>query len=297
MTALTYASDATNQTSFLSFSSIASVASASDESPVARSTDTISGGDEEGESSAPLSMVPGQSSRLGDSGGSQSGDDGTKAIVKNKPAGKGKKRVSWDRIHTREFVLVVGDHPMCQDGLPVSLGWQYNDYSCSTKSMNPVPAITAHNVKQDGRNAPSPIRQQEQHAPQTELSERRQSYIFPRRLSYEERRERLVSVSNLTLDQIKNDEIDLVVRNLKESWDVEDRMDESGQVDYDIVMQPIEIDNAIYPFDDDNWMELDDMGMVPGVDLNAEDLGDITNFEWIDSEVRNSASQKPVTGT
>lgn len=73
------------------------------------------------------------------------------------------KRVSWDRIITREYSLVVGDHPMCQDGLPVSLGWQYNDHSCSTKSMNPqVPTVVEQ--KEEGTNLSLvDIQQQQQH--------------------------------------------------------------------------------------------------------------------------------------
>jgi hypothetical protein len=168
---------------------------------------------------------------------------------------QGKKRVSWACIHTREYALVVGDHPMCQDGLPVSLGWQYNDGNSKTL-----------------------LTQQQQ----VQVRERLQSYVFPRRLSYEERRNRLVAVSCLTLDQIKNDEIDLVVRTLKESWEGAD-----GQH-----RQPAEVfgvegndDNNCMDMDHDPLAEmvgLDDM-MMPGMDIDLDDdLGDITDFEWTD---------------
>eukprot|EP00536_Pseudo-nitzschia_multiseries_P001484 jgi/Psemu1/300786/fgenesh1_kg.19_\ len=59
-------------------------------------------------------------------------------------------------------------------------------------------------------------------------------------------------------------------------------------------MQPAEIDPArycSYPLDDDNddhlmELELNDMDMLPGFDVEYSgfDLGDITNFEWIDGE-------------
>jgi len=194
------------------------------------------------------------------------------------------KRVSWDRIHTREFSLVVGDHPMCQDGLPVSLGWQYNDHSCSTKSMN-TPTIAEQ--KEERTNLSIIELQQHLYQP-LQLSERRQSYIFPRRLSYEERKKRLISVSNFTLDQIKNDEIDLVVRTLKESWEEDDNQEADGDGEGNDIM--MEFAGHDYdPLAGENMMDLDDMDIVPVIDVDFsdnddEDLGDITNFEWTDDE-------------
>jgi hypothetical protein len=136
-----------------------------------------------------------------------------------------KKRVSWDRIQTREYSLVVGDHPFCQDGLPVSLDWQYHD-SCSSSSIVSRP-----------------------------VSERKESYVFPRRLSYEERRDRLCSVSGLTAEQVKNEEIELVLRTLKEAWEhVTDQ-----------VLDPM-ADMMV-------WDE------IPGLDC---DLTDLADFEWSD---------------
>jgi hypothetical protein len=133
-----------------------------------------------------------------------------------------KKRVRWDIIQTREYSLVVGDHPFCQDGLPVSLDWQYHD-SCSSSSIESRP-----------------------------VSERKESYVFPRRLSYEERRDRLCSVSGLTAEEVKNEEIELVVRTLKEAWE---------QVT-DQALDPMEI-----------WDE------IPGLDCDLTDLSDF-DFEW-----------------
>lgn len=138
-----------------------------------------------------------------------------------------KKRVSWDRIDTREFALVVGDHPLCNDGLPVSLGWQYSD--CGPNSL-------------------------------VKASERKQSYVFPRRLSYDERRQRLF-LTGLSAEEVKNDEIELVVRTLNEAWD------HGGMQSLDL-MDPLA---EISMFGDDD---------TPlGMDL---DLGDISDFEWTD---------------
>lgn len=153
-----------------------------------------------------------------------------------------KKKVSWDSIHTREFALVVGDHPLCQDGLPVSLDWQHADHA------QPVRKIMSSD--------------------DAAVSVRKQSYVFPRRLSYEERRQRLCCVSGLTVDQVKNDEIDLVVRTLKESWDC------------------VAVDTSSPPFDPTPLAEDDSNIMFIWEDVISQDfdidLGDISDFEWTD---------------
>jgi hypothetical protein len=174
------------------------------------------------------------------------------------------KRVSWDKIQTREYALVVGDHPMCQDGLPVSLGWQFNDGS----TMELQRLIQAQ--------------QAEAEAQQQQLSERKQSYAFPKRLSYEERRDRLLSVSNLTLDQIKNDEIDLVVRTLKESWETITSGQQQDEEENGLSLLTNVDDNLM---DEDPLSNMTGLEDVPGIDVNAledSDLGDISNFEWTD---------------
>jgi hypothetical protein len=151
-----------------------------------------------------------------------------------------KKRVSWDRIHTREFALVVGDHPLCQDGLPVALDWQHVD------DAQPAPKIV-------GQDYPA--------------SERKHSYVFPKRLSYQERRQRLCNVSGLTDDQVKNDEIDLVVRTLKESWECVEDIGSSPTFDPTPLAE------------DTNMMAAWDELISQDIDI---DLGDITDFEWTD---------------
>lgn len=197
--------------------------------------------------------------------------------VKN-PNQKAKKRVRWDRIHTREYTLVVGDHPMCQDGLPVSLGWQYDDHSCSAKHMNAQQSPSPSQQPQSAQNGESSATTttNNNNPNLLNISERRQSYVFPRRLSYEERRERLISVSNLTSDQIQNDEIDLVVRTLKESW--ETQYVDGTYICDDVIMSPAPVNDLSCLVEADDFMELDDIEVVPGIE--GEELGDITNFEW-----------------
>lgn len=204
-----------------------------------------------------------------------------KSSIKNsKSRGRENKSVRWDKIHTREFDLVVGDHPMCQDGLPVSLGWRYDDNSCQPKKMNLITEIE----RQDRKNILSSPKHE-----QIQLSERRQSYVFPRRLSYEERRERLICNSDLTLDQIKNDENDLVVQTWNESRDNKD----SGQHDRDILMTPVLLNHDIHPIFDDDFMELEDIYIDHEMDFINEDFSDITNFEWIDRETNGASIFDP----
>eukprot|EP00934_Nitzschia_sp_Nitz4_P007199 Nitzschia sp. Nitz4//scaffold406_size10313//5930//6598//NITZ4_009076-RA/size10313-processed-gene-0.5-mRNA-1//-1//CDS//3329551128//7189//frame0 len=152
-----------------------------------------------------------------------------------------KKRVSWGRIHTREYALVVGEHPLCQDGLPVSLDWQHADDAVPPKLIPQAPKV----------------------------SERTQSYVFPRRLSYEERRRRLCCVSGLTEDQVKNDEIELVVRTLEESWKCATNSDMSSSLDPTPIADD---DDVIMSY---GWEE----AMNQDIDI---DLVDMDEFEWTD---------------
>lgn len=156
---------------------------------------------------------------------------------KKRPLPK-KKRVSWDCIHIREYALVVGDHPYCQDGLPVSLDWQHADNTTVIQRI----------------------------ALQQSLSERKHSYVFPRRLSYEERKERLCSVSGLTDDQVKNDEIELVVRTLQESWEC------VGEGACSPPFEPTPIAE-----EDTTMMAVWDDVICQDVDI---EIDDVTDFEW-----------------
>ncbi len=76
----------------------------------------------------------------------------------------------------------------------------------------------------------------------------------------------MCSVSGLTQDQVKNDEIDLVVRTLKEAW-------EPLAVETTTTLTT-DMDNPL----SEDMMIWDD---VISQDLDI-DLGDITDFEWTD---------------
>lgn len=38
-----------------------------------------------------------------------------------------KKSVSFSSLEIREYEVVIGDHPCCSRGVPVSLGWEYHE--------------------------------------------------------------------------------------------------------------------------------------------------------------------------
>ena len=36
------------------------------------------------------------------------------------------RRVRFSTIHVQEYALTVGDHPICRDGLAISLDWSHS---------------------------------------------------------------------------------------------------------------------------------------------------------------------------
>jgi hypothetical protein len=98
-----------------------------------------------------------------------------------------KRRVSFAKnVQVREHAVTVGDHPFCFDGLPLTLDWEHAEDA----------------VEYD-----------------IEISrERLQRYRMPPRLSYEERRERLFTVSDYNDNQVRNEEINMVINLLQQSW-------------------------------------------------------------------------------
>ena len=98
-----------------------------------------------------------------------------------------KRRVSFNSdIEVREFAVTVGDHPFCFDGLPLTLDWQHSEEP-SFKHI-------------DGSH------------------ERNEKYKMPKRLSYEERRDRLFTVSAYSDQRVRNEEINMVINMLQQSW-------------------------------------------------------------------------------
>jgi hypothetical protein len=98
-----------------------------------------------------------------------------------------KRRISFAKsVQVREHAVTVGDHPFCFDGLPLTLDWEHAEFP----------------VEYD-----------------IEISrERLQRYRMPPRLSYVERRERLFTVSDYNENQVRNEEINMVINLLEQSW-------------------------------------------------------------------------------
>jgi hypothetical protein len=98
-----------------------------------------------------------------------------------------KRKVSINsRVEVREYSMTIGDHPCCNDGLPLTLDWAYSpeyiyrDIECSR--------------------------------------ERSKAFRMPRRLAFDEKRERLFEVGGYTDVEAKNEEINMVMRILQHSW-------------------------------------------------------------------------------
>jgi hypothetical protein len=148
---------------------------------------------------------------------SQCGSDFSKVKKLTSPV---KRTVSLNsRVEVREYSMTIGDHPCCNDGLPMSLDWAYatehvyRDIECSR--------------------------------------ERSQAYRMPRRLGFEEKRERLFEVGQYTESETHNEEINMVMRMLQHSWSQNHilpamKFEEIEDFD-DIVMEEEEEEKPIEP--------------------------------------------------
>lgn len=97
-----------------------------------------------------------------------------------------KRRVSFHKIEVREYSLTVGDHPLCRDGLPLQLDWA--------------------------------------HGPSTEINmicsrERETKYQMPRRLSYEEKRNRLINTTDYRDQRDRNQALGQVIQRMQSWWE------------------------------------------------------------------------------
>lgn len=98
------------------------------------------------------------------------------------------KRVSFSKAEIREYAVVVGDHPLCEDGLPISLDWKH------TQETKVIDLAIGHDSSLDKR-----------------LSSLR-------RLSYDDRVERLRSVSGMTTEDVIQEETNLVCSSMRDMW-------------------------------------------------------------------------------
>ena len=98
---------------------------------------------------------------------------------------KAGRRVSFSKIEVREYSVTVGDHPLCRDGLPLQLDWQHSD-------------VTEMNMQCS--------------------REREDKYQLPRRLSYEEKRDRLVNIGNYEDQRDRNQKLGQVIQRMQSWW-------------------------------------------------------------------------------
>ena len=162
---------------------------------------------------------------------------------------KTKKRVQWSHIlqHVREYSLCVGDHPMCSDKLPLQLDWQYHDAPCcplvNNNAILSIPTRTA-------------------------------AYMFPRRMSYHEKAQRLQLVSLYTLDIIQSEELELTARRLQEEQaqgehKEYDLMEWETDYNDDIMTMGLDLDHSYLEENETGWLWNDKML-----------LQDVSNFDW-----------------
>lgn len=100
----------------------------------------------------------------------------------------GSKRVHFSStMEVRTYSIVLGDHPLCR-ALPISLGWDYNA----------EPALVDLDTHEDYKWSSS--------NDATSPSPSSSSLPYVRRLSYLERKELLLTVGNLSLEDVRNAE-------------------------------------------------------------------------------------------
>jgi hypothetical protein len=99
-----------------------------------------------------------------------------------------KRRVSFqDRVEIREYSITIGDHPCCSSGLPLTLDWFH--------------AEEPKYLSMEGS-----------------CRERKSRYKSPRRLSYDQRRDRLFEVSVNGEEKVRGEEVEMVMDFLAISW-------------------------------------------------------------------------------
>jgi hypothetical protein len=98
-----------------------------------------------------------------------------------------KRKVSLNSlVEVREYSMTIGDHPCCGDGLPLTLDWAYS------------PECIYWDIETS--------------------RERSRAYQMPRRLDYTEKRARLFEVGEYTDTEVRNEEINMVIRMLQHCW-------------------------------------------------------------------------------
>jgi hypothetical protein len=128
------------------------------------------------------------------------------------------RRVSFSTIETREYNITVGDHPLCRDGLPLQLDWDHSEevvinikdallLQAGDEDDNGTTTSDASIGSTTTRSSSTSI-----------LAQREDKYHMPRRLSYEEKRERLISLANYTDQRDRNQKLGQVIQGMQSWW-------------------------------------------------------------------------------
>jgi hypothetical protein len=96
-----------------------------------------------------------------------------------------KRRVSFSKIEIREYSVTIGDHPLCQDGLPLSLDWEHSESTEVNMSCS---------------------------------RERTEKYQMPRRMTYQEKRDRIIATKDLSDENVRNKELGQVIERMQCWW-------------------------------------------------------------------------------
>lgn len=92
-----------------------------------------------------------------------------------------------ETVHVREHAVTIGDHPSCNDSCPITLDW-YHSEEILTLSLD------------------------------DSSKTREGKYEMPKRLTFNERRKRLVQASAFGSERIQNQELERVIDMLHQSW-------------------------------------------------------------------------------
>lgn len=139
--------------------------------------------EEDGSNPSLLPCSDSEMSSLEDSSLCSSDCGSSATLMKGLPR---RRRVSFTKVEVREYAVTVGDHPFCFDGLPITLDWEHTD--------EPILKDI-----EDSR-------------------ERCTSYKAPKRLSFDERRDRLFTVSAHSHESERNMELNMMIKMLQNSW-------------------------------------------------------------------------------
>lgn len=129
---------------------------------------------------------------------------------KSSASANNKRRVSFSKLEIREYNITIGDHPLCRDGLPLQLDWEHSDVVVT--EINVPTKNDDNSIDDDDDNSCST------NSTGLLLAQRQDKYQMPRRLSYEEKRERLMNIANYSDQRDRNQKLGQVIQGMQSWW-------------------------------------------------------------------------------